>query len=419
LTQELDNFIEDLKEVWEPGYRELINFSDPVRSLIDDNSDDIIEGKYFKAAAEIGINAGIGFVGELESLPTPGHVTALNRLENLKKMTGRIGLSREVIKNSRTNEAAVASAMDRNRINTKKSLTREVNFLLNHQGDGVIAFCGTTTASNTVVLSASTPTSVMNYLKSVVAAGGVDTGIRIDIGTTTAPHAVAQTRNVLSVNVAAKTLVIDGATVSTTNNVTQIFRAGQGTDSLQRRVVNSLQVIVDDTAVLHGVDPATFPMWASEVIDADGAPPTEDLFIEAFDQFDIESGSAFSEDNAKIATTHKVRRLLAASMKDRVRYMPLDLRGGFNADTLTVQCAGGPVHVMVDRDLVDDTAYILTPSSLRRKVDEDWHFETEGGGPVYYDITNDSFQMVLIARFEYECVDRRLNARIDNIGTGS
>lgn len=418
MTQSLENFAEVLKEVWEPEYRRLINDADPTRLLFENNSDDIVEGKYFKAALEVGQNAGIAMVGELETLPTAGHVTAVNTLETLKKGTGRLKLSREVIKNSRVNEAAAASAMERNRIGTRKTLAREINFLLNHRGDGVIATCGTTSSSTTVVLDASTPDSAMRYLKAMVGPGGTDSGLRIDIGTLSDPDTVASVRTVTSVNVSAKTLVISGAAV-TTSGSHFIFRALQGTDSVKRRVINSLQVMVDDTAIVHGLNPSTAPAWASEVIDATGETINEQLFTDAFDQFDIEAGSAFSEDNAKILTTHAVRSALVASMQDRVRYMPLELRGGFNRSLVSVQTDAGPVPIMTDRDVEDGLAYILTPRAIRRKVDEDWHFESEGGGPVYFNRDDDSFELVLITRHEYEITDRRLCAKIENLETGS
>lgn len=415
MTQERDNFVENLKEVWEPEYRSLINYADPTRALFDTNSDNIIQGKYFKASVEIGNNAGIGFRRELETLPTAGHVTAANHIETLKKMTGRLKLSREVMQDSRTNEAAIASAMERNKRNLKKNLTREVNFILHHRGNGIIAQCGTTTASTTVQLAAGTTVAEMNYLKNVVAAGGTDTGLRVDLGTTANPVSVASSVNVTAVNVAAKQITISGSAV-TTSATTFLYRAGQGTGSLDQNVTNSLQTIIDDTTVLHGLDPASVPQWASIVIDANNAPVTEDVFEDAFDQFDINAGSYFGEDAAKIVTTHKVRRELASSMKDRVRYVPTQLKGGFQADLLTLQLGGGPVGLMVDRDTKDNTAYLVTPSSIVRKCDEDWHFETEGGGPVYYDRDTDAFEMVILSRFEYECLDRRLNLRIDALG---
>lgn len=413
-----DNFTEVLKEVWENDIADFLNQSDPTRKLYEKSSKGVVQGKYVKMASHIGRNAGIGFRLEGGTTPTAGHETYMNEQETLKKFVGRLKFSREVLADSATSDAAVAEAMQSGKEGLRQYLTREANFLLHAAGSGVIATCGTTTAANIVQLAATTDQSVLRYLKDVVAAGSTDTGLRIDIGAAGTPTSVASSRNVLSVDIPNKRITIDGATVSTVNNTTKIYRAGQGTTGSTQVVTNSLQQIIDDDIVLHGADPATFPSWASQVIDEANAPVTEDIFEEAFDLYDIQVGQEFGDGPAAvILTTHAIRRELAASLKDRVRYVPTELKGGFKASLLTLELGGGPVPLVVDRDTKDNTAYLTNTDSIRKIVGEDWHFAEQAGSPVIYNMDDDSFHLMMVSRYEYLCRDRRKNVRLDNVGT--
>lgn len=411
-----DTLVEVLKEVWEPDIAEFLNNSDPTRKLYEKTSRGIVQGKYVKMASHIGRNAGIGYRLEGEQTPTAGHATYMNELETLKKVLGRLKFSREVLADTKDNSAAVAEAMQSGKEDLRNHLNREANFLLHSQGGGVIAKCGTTTTSTTITLATTTTAAEMRYLFDVVAQGGADSGLRIDVGAAGTPTSIASNRLVQSVNVSAKTIVIDGAAVSTTGSAF-IYRQGNGTLGATQRVVNSLQQIIDDTSVLHGADPSTYSAWAAQVIDAGNDPVTEDIFEDAFDLYDIQTGDQYGDGpSAVILTTHAVRKQLAASMKDRVRYQPTELKGGFKASFLTLELGGGPVPLIVDRDTKDNTAYLSNTDSIVQVVGEDWHFAEQSGDPLIFNIEDDSFHLMMVKRHEFICKDRRRNLRIDNLG---
>lgn len=415
-AQNLTNFVEALKEVWEPDFAEFLNNSDRTRAQFEQTTRGVVQGKYIKAASHIGRNSGFAFIGEGDATPTPGHQTFMNELITAKKAVGRIKLSSEVIEDSATNDAAVADAMSIEKDGLRRDARRELNYLLHHTGNGVIAQCGTTNTATTVVLAASTKKSDLRYLQDVVAAGSTDSGLVVDIGTVAAPTTVAQARTVLSVNPATPSIAINGANVSTTS-ADYIFRSGGGgaAGGIGQKVTTSLAQIIDDTAPLYGADPASYPLWASTVIDAGNAAVEEDIFEEAFDLLDIATGEVFGDAQALIITTHAIRRELAASMKDRVRYQPLDLRGGFQSN-MTLQVGGGAVGLLVDRDCKDNTSYLVNPADIKTVVASDWKFVEQAGSPVFYDKDDDSYHMVLRSRREYVARSRRSHARINNLG---
>lgn len=415
MSQTRDNFTENLKEVWEPAYAEFLNNSDRTRAQFDKTSRGIVQGKYVKASSHIGRNAGFAFLAEGATTPTAGQQTFMNELVTLKKSIGRIKLSSEVIQDSASDAAAVADAMSVEKEGLGRDARREMNFLLHAAGNGVIAQLDTSAATTTINLNAATPNSVVRYLRDVVAAGGADTGLRVDIGTVAAPTAIASNREVQSVNAGGTAIVISGANV-TTSSSHFIFRAGQGgaDGGVGQKVVTSLPQIIDDTAVLYGADPATYPLWAASVLDAQNGAVTESAFEEAFDLLDIATGDTFG-DSALVITTHSVRRQYVAQLQGRVRYAPVELKGGFKS-TLTIEAGGGPVGLLVDRDCTDNTAYLVDPSSIVRVVGEEWNFVEESGSPIQYNMDDDSYHLLMRSRMEYLCKNRRRNARIDNLG---
>lgn len=415
-AQNLTNFTKALKEVWEPDFAEFLNNSDRTRAQFEQSTRGVVQGKYIKAASHIGRNSGFAFLGEGEQTPTPGHQTFMNELITAKKAIGRIKLSSEVIEDSATNDAAIADAMTVEKEGLRRDARRELNFLLHAAGNGVIAQLKTTTTSTTVNLADATTQNVLRYLKDVISAGGSDSGLVIDIGTVAAPTTVAGGRTVQSINVSAKTIVISGATVTTTGSHF-IFRTSQGgaDGGIGQKVPSSLAQMISATAPLYGADPSTYPLWASQEVDADNAPANEDLFEDAFDLLDIATGEVYGDASALIVTTHQVRRELASSMKDRVRYQPLELRGGFKSN-LTMEVGGGAVGLLVDRDCKDNTAYLTNPNDIKTVVASDWKFVEQAGSPVFYDKDDDSYHMLLRTRREYMIKDRRSSAVVTNIG---
>lgn len=415
MSQNRDNFVEDLKEVWEPAYAEFLNNSDRTRAQFDKTSRGVVQGKYVKAAAHIGRNAGFAFVDEGGTTPQAGHQSFMNTIITLKKAIGRIKLSSEVIQDSSSDTAAVADAMSVEKEGLGRDARRELNFLLHHAGNGVVAQCDVSTTTTTINLHASTTDNVVRYLRDVISAGGDDSGIRVDIGTVANPVLKASNRLVQSINTAGTAIVIDGANI-TTATTDFIFRAGQGgaDGGVGQMVVSSLLQIIDDDSTLYGASPSSYPLWASSVMDADGASANEDLFEEAFDLIDINTGDVFGA-GGLIVTTHAVRKQYAASLQGRVRLAPVELKGGFKS-SLTVEAGGNPVGMLVDRDCRDRTAYLVETSSIVRVVGEDWNFVTEAGSPIQYNMEDDSYHLLMRSRMEYLCKNRRANARIDNIG---
>jgi len=89
----------------------------------------------------------------------------------------------------------------------------------------------------------------------------------VDIGTVASPTTVASARTVTSVDETNKTIAISGAAV-TTSSSHYVFRSGAGGASSNtgqpgdgQVELTGLQTIVDDTAILHTINPSSQPKW--------------------------------------------------------------------------------------------------------------------------------------------------------------
>lgn len=419
MAQLTTNFEEALKEVFnvtEEDFRDYLNNASPTYSRFPITSNGVVEGKYIKLADLIGRNAGFSFLGEGETVATAGHLTFMNQFVNTKKAIGTLAFSSEVMRRAATDTAAVADAMGTGKKNLRSTAVRELNYLLHHSGDGIIAALDTNTTTTTLALDPDTPYSDLNYLEDMVAAGGADSGLNIDIVTTSTGAVVVANRQVEAVDKVNKTIEISGATVSTTT-AQSIVRSGQSSANNLQRVVSSLPQMIDDTGALYGADPSTYPMWASRVEDFTGQAVSDTLFEEAFDALDIRTGNVFGDSSAAIFTTHQVRREIVASMKDRVRYEPLEFRGGFKKNLPTLAAGGGDVAILTDRDCKDQTAYLVNTDDIKNVVAEDWQWVEEAGSPLFYDRSDDSYHLSLRSSREFIIRDRRSSMKMTGVGS--
>lgn len=132
--------------------------------------------------------------------------------------------------------------------------------------DGVIATCGTTSASTTVVLATTTTETQLRHLENA----------KVDIGTVADPDLIASGRTISSVDYTNKTVVVSGAAV-TTSSSHRLFWYGEGGASDDSGDENDGQSVltgatdaIDDTNVLHTLDPATYTVWKSRVYSNSG-----------------------------------------------------------------------------------------------------------------------------------------------------
>ena len=225
---------------------------------------DTVQGRIARHAVHLGRSSGVGARAENGTLPTAGNQSYATVPVPVRYVYGRIQLSGPTIRQAVSDRGAFIDALDAEMEGIKKDAMKDVNRQLWGTSNGVIAQCGTTTSSTTVVLATTTGSTALRQLF-------FDGGMVVDIGTVAAPTTVADGRTVTAVDETNKTITISGATVSTTSSHF-VFRSGAGGASNNsgqpgdgQVELTGIQTMVDDTAVLHTIDPSSQPKWKAYV----------------------------------------------------------------------------------------------------------------------------------------------------------
>jgi hypothetical protein len=379
-----------LKDVYLPVVRDQLNRSNWLLGQVEKNTEDF-EGDRGVLDLHVGRSSAVGFRTDGQALPTPDRQKRVKSYVDMRYSYGTIEVTGPTIRKMKSDRGSYVRAVESEMKGITDDLKRDWSRALFGTGDGVLAATGTTTASTTVVLAATTPRAILQALRE---------GATIDIGTVASPTAVASARDVTSVDITNKTIVISGAAVTTNNTTHRIFRAGSGGADVE---VNSLQEIVSDADDnFQGVDTGDNPSWAAaDVVDANGATLTDSQLEETLDEVDQIAG----EFPDIIVTDYGVTRKYADSLKDNKRFTnTTTLKGGFRA--VSIDTPAGSINLMRDRDVPDGFAFILNTKHLTLFVMSDWEWMDEDGAILSRVSGYDKYQAVLF-KYANLATDRR------------
>jgi hypothetical protein len=301
----------------------------------------------------------------------------------------------------------------------RRDAMKDVNRQLWGTSNGVIAQCGTTSSSTTVVLAASTGSTALRNLF-------FDGGMVIDIGTVADPTAVASARTVTSLSESAKTIVISGAAV-TTSSTNFIFRAGAGGASSNsgqpgdgQKELTGIQTIVDDSAVLHTINPSSQPKWKAYVNSNGGTnrAVTETLITGAIMKTLINSGKKPS----LLVSAEGVHLSVANLFLSLKRNMEqTQLKGGYAgiqyySPSVSGQGDEGPTVLYADFDCPNNALYGLSPESMvYHQVGEGWQFMDLDGAVMNRVPNTDAYEATMTCYAELACKQRNANFVIKDL----
>lgn len=223
---------------------------------------DTVQGRVARHAIHTGRSGAIGARREGVALPVADQQRHAVLPVPIRSQFGRIQLTVQLMRMAASDHGAFVNALD-SEMNIDQDVMRDTNRQLYGTSNGVIATCGVTSASTTVVLAANTPLSIMRHLY---------IGRTVDIGTVANPISIAQGRTITAVAPTASppTITISGAVVTTTA-AAFVFNTNSGGASNNtgaqddgQSECTGLQTIISPTAVLHTLDPATTPIWKSQ-----------------------------------------------------------------------------------------------------------------------------------------------------------
>lgn len=284
-------------------------------------------------------------------------------------------------------------------------LRRDINRQFFGTSDGVLATTGVTTASNTVVLNAATPLSIMRFF---------EVGMLVDIGLITQYNSVASGRSITAVNVSGRTITISGAVVTTTtaDKISLFGNGGDGTGEAQLEVTG-LQTAVSATLPYFGLNPSTTPRWAAQELANGGTPraASQLLFTQAVD--DTKNASGYVVD--KFITTNAVMRNYAAQLTAQHVYNDNNFTAAGGLDGLKVHSTYGTIAASPDKDCPDGTAFGIYSPAWSQYVVRDWNWDKRGGS-IMRPVSNQlAWEAFMYASLDFATYQRNANVKVSDL----
>lgn len=380
---------------------------------------DTVQGRIARHAVHLGRSSGVGARAENGTLPTAGNQSYATVPVPVRYVYGRIQLSGPTIRQAVSDRGAFIDALDAEMEGIKKDAMKDVNRQLWGTSNGVIAQCGTTSNSTTVVLASSTGSTALRQLF-------FDGGMVVDIGTVAAPTTVATARTVTSVDESNKTIAISGAAVTTTSSH-YVFRSGAGGASNNsgqpgdgQVELTGLQTIVDDTAVLHTINPSSQPKWKAYV-NANGGTNrsiTESLITGSIMKTLTNSGKKpsllVSAEGVNLAISN-----LLLSLKRNMEQT--QLKGGyagiqFYSPSVSGKGDEAPTALYADFDCPNNRLYGINPEVLVfHQVGDGFQFMDLDGAVMNRKPDLDAYEATLYMYGELACKQRNAHFVIKDI----
>ena len=380
---------------------------------------DTVQGRIARHAVHLGRSSGVGARAEGGTLPTAANQSYATVPVPVRYVYGRIQLSGPTIKQAVTDRGAFIDALDAEMEGIKKDAMKDVNRQLWGTSNGVIAQCGTTSAATTVVLASTTGSTALRQLF-------FDGGMVVDIGTVAAPTTVASARTITSVDETNKTIAISGAAV-TTSSLHFVFRSGAGGASSNtgqpgdgQVELTGLQTMVDDTAVLHTIDPSSQPKWKSYVNSNSGTNRsiTETLITGSIMKTLTNSGKKpsllVSAEGVNLAISN-----LLLSLKRNMEQT--NLKGGyagiqFYSPSVSGKGDEAPTALYADFDCPNNRLYGINPDVLvYHQVGDGFQFMDLDGAVMNRKPDVDAYEATLYAYGELACKQRNAHFVIKDI----
>lgn len=396
-----------LKHDYKPPLRDDMNNGAALDAQLERTTDSIV-GDYAVIAMETGREVGVGARLERGVFPRPRSVPPKQATIKVKRLYGTFSVTRAEVEAMKTDVGAFDRAIPRRMRNLRNAITRWKSQMCWGDGSGRVAQCGTTTASTTVQLAATTAEQVLVNLAE---------GMQIDIGTNASPQAVAADREIVSVDFANATVTITGPAITTTSSH-YLFRQGSGgqpgVDNDQKEITGLLAGI-DDDGTLQGLAPASAFVWSSIVDGNSGTlrAASENLIERLVHRTRNRSGDGPSG----LWAGDGVYRYLVNQLKGRQRIVnDLQLRGGHTAVDFTFGAENLPLAR--DMDAPEHTLWGVDYSAMKDYVQTDWEWEDEMGGGSVLRLSPDrthEYEAVFFTFRERGYLRRNSSFRIDDL----
>ena len=306
-----------------------------------------VDGRRIIFPMQISRNTGVMSSVEGATLPTAGRQGFVDIHIQLRKVVGRINVTKDVIDASRSNRGSFKRALSTEMDGLVRDIADYRNEMICGYGSGILARVSTTTTSATQTLTApggfAGTINPNRYMQPGMIIANINAGA-VDEVSTISSVTESGTYNTIVLAASASWTADDPIVRAATTGITAL------TDTDYQNPVMGLFGLVDDgtyVRTLHGVDRQTYPVFRSFVLASVGALSL-DALQRAFDAADMKGNGTVSE----LWCEHGVRRAYLTLLEADRRYTSEKL---MNPDGGTKAVKGsdvtfGGVPMKVERD---------------------------------------------------------------------
>ena len=320
---------------------------------------------------------------------------------NYTHHNAQIKIQGSAIDGTQNDTLSVAEVVDLEVTGALGDLERQLSRQLFMAGDALITACGTTTTSATVVLNVADGFNAIER-------GWLAVGSVVDIGTTADETAIAVDRTLTAVTESstAPTVVISGATVSTTSShYLSLANNRLGATSYE---MNGLDLVVDSASTVGGLTVASNPTWASYE-DSTSQALTLSLMYNANRKVMQKTGKPANY----VVTGLKQQQRFYELVQAQVRFAGDSKLGAGNVDG--VEFNGMTVYAQPD--CKNEQMYFLTIGDLLlvSSGSPDWQNKQTGGKVLEWIQGEDAFGARINCRHQLGCSRRNSHAKMTGL----
>lgn len=361
----MQNAQEALKLFYLPGLQYQLNNAAPILAVMDRDQKSVV-GDEIRMALRYGRHGGIGNRTDDGDLPTPRSRQTKQAAWKTKNIFGHIQISDKTMKASR-GDGAFVSLLEADLEDAMNDAKDDIERQLFGDGSGKMATCGTTTASNVVVVDDT----------KFFAEGQI-----IDVVTSATGVVLADNREITSVDHANKTITIKGAAV-TTATTDIVTRAGNYGLEL-----TGLDAIFTPDNNLYNIN-RTQNKWFNPTVIENIGTISEVRIQEAIDEADRRAAGKVN----LMATSYGVRRayqelLLATKRTTDV----MKLKGGYSA------LLYNDTPMTVSKYAPEGVLYGLDMSTFKLYHIMDWSW-LDDDGAILSRVPNKAVWSAILARY--------------------
>lgn len=349
-----------------------------------------VGGKYVTFPLRVRRNHGIGYRNENETLQEPGRQGYESVRVKLKYGYGRVELTGQLMALADKNFQSFASAMEREMSGLKDDLQKDTARIFYGDGKGTLA---TLTAAAAAVNVLTVDTSKYTELDAVVDVLGPD-------GTVKATNRQVQ-------DVTDTTITLSGAAITAASGDIVVRQGNFGREPV------GLATLVDDTSVVHELDPAVEPTWKSSVNDNAGVNRalSESLLITETDNVRVRGGKT-----SLLLYSLGVRRAYFNLLSQQRRYpSTTSFAGGLTGLAFH---NGREIPCIEDVDCPDNTIYGLNEDTFKIYREGDWSWMDRDGSIWKWVNDKDAYEAIIHQYWEIGTQRRNANFVIKDITEG-